>query len=121
MMKHFDGIESVDFICPHGIDWGAGIQEPEAPIIKREEDMPQFRKVSNGFLVAPHRGVPPEPPEGYERYLGQNFVFAPKVEPCDFRDRVMKKSGCCGSKETITCKRDNKIITLNICKECKDA
>jgi hypothetical protein len=82
-----------------------------------------FRKLSNGFLIAPQRGTPPEPPEGYERMHGEQYVFAPIMTICKYRERrLVKRGGCCGGTlEKFWCLLKKTYVSRYFCKECKDA
>jgi len=77
-----------------------------------------LRLLSNGFLIAPQRGRPPECPEGYEIY-GNPFIFAPKLEECKYRG-VKTIEGCCGKGRYTYCLLKEKRITRLTCVECDE-
>ena len=85
--------------------------------------MVSFRKLSNGFLVAPQRGDPPDPPEGYERMHGEQYVFAPIMPACKYRERrLIKKTTCCGGQsERFFCLKNSTFVSRYFCAECTDA
>ena len=83
--------------------------------------MVSFRKLSNGFLIAPQRGLPPNPPEGYENVHGEDFVFAPILPDCEGRERRTFKRGCCGAVEKFYCQKNQTYVSRYKCEGCKDA
>ena len=85
--------------------------------------MVDFRELPNGYLAAPQRGEPPEPPKGYERLYGERFVFAPILTNCEYRERkIVKRGGCCGGTlEKFFCALKSTFVSRYFCMECKDA
>lgn len=81
----------------------------------------QFRKVDNGYLIAPRRGEIPTPPEGYEVAFGDPFVFLPLLKKCKHRDRRIIKRSCCGPTERLFCIQKESYITRLQCQECTSA
>jgi len=82
--------------------------------------MSQFRKIQNGYLIAPRRGPTPTPPEGYEIASGDPYVFLPKLAICEFREKRFIKRSCCGSVERLFCKNKDTFVTRLQCQECKN-
>lgn len=62
-----------------------------------------FRKLENGYLIAPRRGEAPPPPEGYEAAFGDPFVFLPKLNDCKYRGSRIIKRSCCDPIQKLTC------------------
>ena len=81
----------------------------------------QFRKLQNGYLIAPRRGTIPEPPEGYEAAFGDPFVLLPILTLCKFRERRIVKRSCCEPTERIFCLKQQTYATRLQCQGCKDA
>ena len=81
----------------------------------------QFRKLENGYLIAPRRGIVPIPPEGYEVAFGDPFVFLPKLDFCEYRERRIIKRACCGNTERLFCKGKDSYVTRVQCQECMHA
>ena len=83
--------------------------------------MAEFRELSNGFLVAPQRGDPPEPPEGYERLTGEQYVFAPILPSCEYREKRLIRRGCCGgTSERFYCHKTNTFVSRYFCVGCME-
>ena len=78
----------------------------------------QFRQLPNGYLMAPQRGIPPEPPEGYERAAGEPFMFLPILPECSYREMRAIHRECCGTVTKILCNDRNEFVTRLDCKEC---
>ena len=57
-----------------------------------------FRKVNNETMVAPRRGQPPAPPEGYEPDPSDPYTFLLKMPPCEDREERIQKRSCCDIK-----------------------
>ena len=84
------------------------------------------RMTSEGYLLFPHRGPPPELP-GYEPIDNQHlYVLQPILYPCTLRERrkidkfnKAKGTFCC-KKQVNWCLKQNKIVLRLECKECKD-
>jgi len=95
----------------------------EATIIKLDSggESMDFRELPNGILAAPRRGNPPEPPEGYQRKEGDDYLFEIIIDDCEHREEKTVKSGCCGSSLKIYCNRDDLYVKRLICKECENA
>lgn len=83
--------------------------------------MTQFRKISNGFLIAPRRGEIPTPPDGYEVAVGDPFVFLPVLPNCDYRERRIIQRSCCGAMERVFCNKIHEFTTRTGCQECKNS
>jgi len=81
----------------------------------------QFRKLENGFLIAPRRGETPMPPEGYEVAFGDPYVFLPILIKCKYREKRIIKRSCCEPMERIFCGKQQAFATRLQCQECKDA
>ena len=81
--------------------------------------MTYFRELPNKFLVAPVRGKPPEPPEGYETLVGEQFVFAPIMPICSYREKRTIQRGCCGATEKIHCDKEKQYVTRYHCSQCQ--
>lgn len=80
-----------------------------------------FRELPNGYLVAPHRGDSPKPPEGYELAYGEQYVFAPILLDCEYRQVRTVTHGCCGKKQKIYCNDKKTYIGRKRCSECANA
>ena len=79
-----------------------------------------LKYLDNGFIVAPHRGRPPIPPEGYESLQGDPFVFAPILHDCIHREFKDVHRKCCGGdSRRIYCNYKNEYINRLVCKECQ--
>ena len=83
--------------------------------------MTQFRKLQNGYLIAPRRGGTPVPPEGYEIAFGDPYVFLPILVNCKHREKRIVRKSCCGSVERIFCKKLDSFTTRQNCQECLHA
>jgi len=83
--------------------------------------MSSFRRIQNGYLIAPRRGVIPTPPEGYEVAHGDPYVFLPKLPECSLREKRLIKRSCCGTTERLYCKNREEFTTRLNCQECKNA
>ena len=82
--------------------------------------MTDFRKLANGYLIAPHRGYPPTPPEGYEAAYGDPYVFLPKLPDCPHRDKKLIPRSCCGGViERLYCVLTAEYKKRTDCAECK--
>jgi hypothetical protein len=85
----------------------------------------RFMPGPNGTLIAPSRGVPPVPPEGYKRSSSNEWVFEPILPYCESRELRKKYArGCnaCGSNPLqIFCLKDNSFVIPQICKKCPHA
>jgi hypothetical protein len=80
-----------------------------------------FRKLENGYLIAPRRGVPPPPPEGYETAYGDKFVFLPVLSACVYREKKIIKRSCCDPVERLFCIHHDTFVTRLRCQGCTDA
>jgi len=80
-----------------------------------------MRQLPNGILIAPKRGRPPEIPEGYERYHGDPFIFAPKLSRCLHREIKQPESRCCNQATSMRCSLFGKRVSRFICMRCDDS
>jgi len=80
-----------------------------------------IRPLPNGDMYAPHRGRPPECPDGYLRDQGDPFIFHPIINPCDCRRETREPCNCGTPRLILWCDCYNKKVDLGICKECQDA
>lgn len=76
-----------------------------------------------GTLIAPKRGKPPLPPDGYIATKGDPFVFEPILKPCPKREsRKRYENGCipCGQSNPnqLFCTIEEKYVIPQICKKC---
>ena len=79
--------------------------------------MGQYRKIGNGSLSAPVRGLPPKVPNGYVRDDKDPYIFHLGIEDCEHRDtRRNIFESCTG--EVLFCKQKNKTVTRLQCKRC---
>lgn len=79
-----------------------------------------WRKGPDGSLMAPRRGSPPIPPEGYEPSPGNPYVVRLKLKDCQYRVFTpFKKGPCCGGRTgTVQCTFYKKPITRLGCYDC---
>ena len=70
------------------------------------------------FITFPHRGPPPPVPKFYEPEPGDPYVMRLSLFPCEFRKYTYTQTACC-CKQRITCERDNKTITTQVCATCQ--
>jgi len=83
------------------------------------ERFPFRRQISDGTLVFPPRGVPPDVPEGYERDINNPYVMRIKIEECQYSAPAEFAGGCCGLKQVIVCtKYKTRTDRLN-CSNCQ--
>ena len=80
--------------------------------------MTQFRKIQDGYIIAPRRGGKPTPPEGYEVAFGDPYVFLPILLPCIQREKRIIRQSCCGESERLYCLTRDSYVTRLICQEC---
>ena len=84
-------------------------------------DKIRFRRLSNGDLVVPNRGVPPPAPEGYFQDLHYAHIYHPLTFNCKHRFTIVhNKPSCSCTYIRHVCKLDNEVITPEKCEECKD-
>jgi len=79
-----------------------------------------FRKHSAGYLLAPRRGIPPPAPDGYERAEGDPFVFLPILDFCQYREKIIVNTSCCGNVLKTQCTKYIKLVTRADCKTCME-
>lgn len=77
-----------------------------------------FRRIGE-VLMAPRKGQPPIPPEGYEALPFNKFMYVLKIPSCIYRSYSIKKSSCCDY-EVMNCSIKNKIVTRSTCHECNE-
>ena len=78
-----------------------------------------MRVTREGSITFPHRGLPPNPPDGYERDSGDPFLFHPILEDCSFREIKSIKTSCCPEGvRRLFCNQLNEQVNRGICKEC---
>ena len=80
--------------------------------------MTQFRRLDNGYLIAPKRGTPPVPPDGYEAAYGDPFVFLPSMPECADREKRVIKRSCCDPIQRLFCKLEQQFVTRLHCQGC---
>lgn len=81
--------------------------------------MINFRKQADGSLIAPSRGRPPDPPEGYVRDLQNSFRFIPVLIDCKYRTQKEKPNcGNCKNMLYPYCSRNGKFINAEDCLKC---
>jgi hypothetical protein len=78
------------------------------------------RLQSNGDLVFPARGTPPKEQEGYTKDKNDQYRLLSVWPDCKHRTFRTIKSGCCGSYTVTVCGKNNKPITIHICRKCND-
>ena len=78
-----------------------------------------MRKLSNGYLIAPRRGSPPVPPDGYEQIPGDPYSFRPLIPECEYREIQPPRSYCCGQSDKLFCKAASKRVIRITCVECQ--
>jgi hypothetical protein len=84
-------------------------------------DAPRLRKLSNGTLIAPTRGVPPPAPDGYVQDPGNMYVYLPYNYTCDKRKEIPINNRSCGCKMTVVmCLLNKEKVHPDMCKECTD-
>jgi len=74
-----------------------------------------FRTLPDGRIYAPHRGKPPEAPNGYEQDRN-SFVFHPIID-CPNRITKVEKRGCCDSPIT-RCQINGDMVQYIDCLKC---
>ena len=75
-----------------------------------------MRKLSNGFLIFPHRGDPPSV-EGYEP-ASDPYVLMPVMPECSYRGETIVRRQCCGDTERLTCELYGEFTTRQNCIAC---
>lgn len=82
--------------------------------------MTNWRPGPDGTLMAPRRGPPPTPPEGYKARAGNPYVAEPVLVECDHRYfKKFLKPCCSGKNGTTWCKNFDKAIINADCQNCK--
>jgi len=81
----------------------------------------QWRHGPNGMLMAPRRGQPPVPPEGYEQVPGDAYSIQPKIVACKHRSEQLSEKKCCGGthKMLTRCDAMDQTVSRAICIACK--
>lgn len=81
----------------------------------------RLRKLSNGVMIAPARGVPPPAPDGYVQDPGDEYRYLPFKYTCDHTQVIKINNRPCGCEVTVTmCRLNNQKVHPDICKECTD-
>lgn len=79
-----------------------------------------WRPGPDGTLMAPRRGPPPTPPEGYRTRPGNPYIVEPILVDCDHRYFKQFAKPCCGGKTGSTwCKSFDKAVLNKDCQGCK--
>ena len=82
--------------------------------------MTDFRNLPNGDKFAPHRGRPPEPPEGYCRDERDPFLFHPIISECEYRVPYEVNLNCGRNIPALFCDFKGDDILLKECIKCLD-
>ena len=81
----------------------------------------KLRKLANGILIAPTRGKPPIPPEGYEPDAGNPYILRPKLLPCVHREMKQPTIKCCNNAVWMYCQIFKKRVSRATCMGCDEA
>lgn len=75
------------------------------------------RKLSDGTLVYPHRGIPPVPKEGYMADPGDPFTHFLTLKPCFHRFEQLVSTSCCTELHRRCAAKDKRVNRLD-CQDC---
>ena len=83
--------------------------------------MMRLRELSDGTLVAPHRGKPPACPDGYTTDINNPLIFHPVILDCKYRTTKQRLKSCCKRYyQSRYCLKMNKFVNNKDCKGCQD-
>ena len=79
----------------------------------------RFRVQHDGSVIFPRRGRAPKAPRGYVADPGDTFRFLPVLAECEYREKKLKKSSCCGDKMLDFCTDKDEFVLYSDCQACK--
>lgn len=74
----------------------------------------------DGTIAFPNRGPPPPDIPGYEREIGDPYIFHPIEEPCTHRETKVERCPNGRLKVVSFCSLKSIHLTPKICQECKE-